>query len=279
MKKSFYYTTMLVAALVMLWSCSSSDDDENEEKQVTSYTETPATETPEWIVDWTANDAAPDWKMPEASVFENWSILMVKLQPELASYATDDDMMAVFINDNLRAAAQPAASMASAAETGDDSVFFILKVYGNDVISNKTQEFTLKYYSNHFHQMFSLTGQEKFVPERVYGVDEDFIPPLTTGSTKYPVVMNLDITPTIKQDSTLNFSADDLLAVFVGDECRGVYSAYNGLISQPVSMTVYGKQEGEAATVRYYNAQKKAVLSFKETFSISGGEKTFNINF
>ena len=277
MKKTFYFTTLLVAAITTLWGCSSSDDDEKKDQKETSYIETQGSEDLQWVIDWKANDAAPNWQMPKISNFENWAILMIKLQPELASYSTNDDMMAVLINDEVRGVAHPATDVEQGTEYGKDNNIFILKVYGND-IANKTLDFTLKYYSAYLHQVFSLTGKEKFVPEKVYGVDEDFVPPLTQGSSKYPVVMNLNVTAFLGPDSGFKFSEGDMLGVFVGDECRGIHLGYSGLLSQPVTLPVYGKQEGEVATIRYYNAEKNVILSFKQSINISAGNQSYNIN-
>ena len=269
---------MLVAALTMLWSCSSSDDDEKNESHENSYVETPGSETLQWVIDWYADDVAPDWQSPETSSFENWVILMVQLQPELATYATNGDMMAVLINDQLRSVAHPATDVSKSTDYDDPTIYFILKVYGNEFAS-KTQNFKIKYYSAYLHQMFTLSGEEKFVPEKVYGVDEDFIPAFTQGSSKYPVVMTLNVNPTRSPESDMKLSEGDMLGVFVGDECRGILLGYNKMLSQPVTLPVYGKQVGEVATLRYYNAAKNVILSFKQPITISEGNQSYNINF
>lgn len=280
MKKAYYFSTMLIAALTMLSSCSSSDDDDNnkEEKNESSYVQTPGSETLQWMIDWYANDEEPNWQFPETSSFENWAIFMVQLQPELASFATNGDMMAVMINDQLRSVAHPAQDLSKSTDYDDPTIYFILKVYGNDFTS-KTQKFTIKYYSAYLHQMFTLSGHEKFVPEKVYGVDEDFIPTFTQGSSKYPVVMTLNVTPTRSPESDFKLSEGDMLGVFVGDDCRGILLGYNKMLSQPVTLPVYGKQEGEVATLRYYNAEKNVILSFKQSINISEGNQSYNINF
>ena len=159
------YGAALIASLALMCACSSDDDDDKKEEQKTSsYNKETVAQAPEWHVDMNSNDQAPDWQWPDATHYENWALLMVTLEPELAKYASENDLMAVFVNDDLRALSYPSRTTSQQIVDSDGHVAFILKVFGNEM-SGKIVEFTLKYYSTKLHQMFTLSGNEKFVAE------------------------------------------------------------------------------------------------------------------
>lgn len=278
--KTFASLSMMVAALMATWGCNSSDDKEdNGDVPVprVGYVLSSSEAAPEWHIDWSANDPVPNWQSPDATNFESWAVLMVKLDPVLANFASDNDMMAVFIDDELRATSTPSKNLSGQIKDDDGSVYFILKVFSNNM-SGKTVNFTLKYYSYNLHQMFSLEGEEKFVAERVYGVENDFEAPFQMGSSKYPVVTNLQLTTVYREESDITPSANDVIGVFVGDECRGLYTLTDALSSAPVNISVFGREIGETATLKYYSVGKKSVLTFVETFQLSSGNKSLSIH-
>ena len=96
MKKAFYFTIM-TAALILAWGCGSDDDDIIDNPTPTPNQETKWTQETQAFplqVDWSGNDPVPEWTdttmRPSPSDYENWMILMVTLQEELANYANAD---------------------------------------------------------------------------------------------------------------------------------------------------------------------------------------------
>ena len=226
----------LAAVLTFVWGCSS--DDESTSANYTFVT----AEKPAWSVDLMGNDDAPAWTAPDPSLFESSMFIMVKLQDELAAYSTDGDLMAVFIGDECRTV--PAIRNVDKA----GGVYFVLKIRGN-------------------RRVFTLQGTEKFATERTYGFDEDFVPPLLQGCTKYPVQQTL----TVQLPSTTPFTPgeSDIVAVFAGSECRGV-----GVAGQP--FTVFRTTDGETLDMRYYSAKQAGVYTLKQKV---GQEATIVLNF
>lgn len=273
----FNYGIILAAALTMTCACSDDDDDK---KKSAEYEREAVEYTPEWWVDMTASDQAPDWQAPDASLYENWAILMVTLEPYLASYATDNDLMAVYINDELRALSLPSRTKEQHIKDGDGNVQFILKIFGNE-LSGKEVKFTLKYYSAHLHQIFTLSGMEKFVAEEEYGIKELFVPPLKRGSSKYPVVTDLNVKINVAEDSDFKQDINDIVAVFIGGECRGTFTFYENTGDERRSITfpVFSREEGEKADIRYYSRNENAILTFKDAVTLKGGEQYTEINF
>lgn len=265
------------ATLPMLWGCGSDDDDDDPTPQTgETYVKTDVGEAPEWKIDWSGNVTAPDWEEPLATNYENWVILMIKLEPQLAQAASESDKMAVFVDGDLRALSSPSKLTNGDIRDSKGTVSFIIKVFGNE-FSGKMVEFSLNYYSATLHQIFTLKGQEQFVGESIYGVESDFVPPLTQGCSKYPVVTNLELTARLAENSETVFSEEDVIGVFVGDECRGVYHCSEGLPTSAVTIPVFSVEEGETATLRYYNSAQNAVFTFKQTLKLSQSNNNLTI--
>jgi hypothetical protein len=279
--KSLARIAIMLAALTTLWCCSSSDDDndnnEKDKKFKLSYVQTPVDTAPEWNIDWSYEDPVPHWEAPNATNYESWVVFMVKLEPFLAEQVNEQDMMAVFIDSELRALSLPSRNQGGQIKDEDGNVYYILKVFGNET-SGKTVTFTIKYYSNHLHQLFSLDVEEKFVAEKVYGVVEDFEPPFLSGSSKYPISSDIELSAVYDASSDIIPSVNDFVGVFVGDECRGVYSLSDGLLTSPVTFTVYGRKEGENAQIRYYSSKQKAVLTFSNPIRLKSGTQKIILN-
>ena len=238
---------MLIAALTIAWGCSSDSSDGG------NYTFTTAATRPDWAVDWHNSEPVPDWVEPDQNLFEHSMYLILALPQNLVPFSTEDDLMAVFINNECRS-----VSKASPLEDGS-MVYFINKVRGND--TDKEVYFTLKYYRGGLHQTFVIDGIDQYVPDLILGLDRDFAPNLMAGSTKYPYQMMID--PVMSENLPFTPSPDDLIAVFVGNECRGVAPAQEAL-----SMVIYGRHEGEEATLRYYSAKTQGIYTLNQKLTI-----------
>jgi hypothetical protein len=56
-------------------------------------------------------------------------------------------------------------------------------------------------------------------------------------------------------------AAGDLIAAFVGSECRGVTQLT--AVNLSLSLTVFGRTVGESVTVKYYQASTGKVFTFQ----------------
>lgn len=245
MKKTIHIM-MLIAALTIAWGCSSDSSDGG------NYTFTTSTARPDWAVDWHNNEPAPNWTAPDQNLYEHSMFFIITLSDNLIPFSNEDDVMAVFIGDECR-------SVAKASPLADRSkVYFVHNVRGND--TDKEVFFTLKYYSGGLQQTFVLDGSNQYVPDLTLNLDNDVLN-LMAGSTKYPCQMMID--PILSENLPFTPSPDDLIAVFVGNECRGVARA-----QESTSMVIYGRHDGEEGTLRYYSAEQKGIYTFNEKLTI-----------
>jgi hypothetical protein len=243
---------VLLASLV-LGACSSSDDDNNvNDPKNAAYTETTVTEAPAWQIDWSNNQERPNWTEPDGSLYANWTILKVQIEDALKAYASDGDLMALFVNGEIRALAKPAVSVGGGTATGK----FLMKAYGNET-GSETVNMSLQYYSSTLKHLFTLTDNITLDADETTGIDEAFVPEFTLGSAKYPVVMTLNVSAFIDK-ADIQPAQGDYFAAFIGEECRGVSSADN------LSIIVYGRQEGESITLKYYQTATGKVFDFSD---------------
>ena len=231
-------------------ACSSSDETDQDSGKGGGYSWASVDTIPQWQMDWSYNQERPNWQEPNTSNYENWTVMLVQIEEELQPYVTPDDLMALFVGTELRGLASPAFDV---SEGDTQSTFFLLKTYGNEA-DNEWMDVTLMYYNSRLNHIFARMASARFAKEQVFGIDEDFIPDFTYGSTKYPVVMSLALDATAIADANIVPTAGDKVAAFVGDECRGAASS-SGRI------TIYGRQEGETVTLKYYEATKHRVLT------------------
>ena len=181
--KKIKFMFMLLASLV-LGACSSNDDDSKN----AAYSEE-VDQAPEWQIDWSNNQDRPDWSEPDGALYENWTILMVQIEEELQPFVSEDDMMAIFINGELRGLANPATTV-----DGDltGTATFLIKAYGNEG-SKETIHASLQYYNQQLKHLFTLSDDISLSSDVTTGIDEDYIPLFTLGSAKYPVVKTVNV--------------------------------------------------------------------------------------
>jgi hypothetical protein len=223
--------------------------------QASAYTVTPAEEAPQWQIDWSGNEARPDWQEPDGSLFENWTVMLVKIEEALHPYVSADDLLAIFVGDELRGLASPSVDV-STDEV--DATQFLLKVYGNENLGDEVV-LTMKYYNAQLRQLFSLSETISLDEDILLGFDEDFIPPFTLSSSKYPVTTTIDVATELAE-AGITPAKGDIVAVFVGDECRGV-----GEWPLDGDLTVFLGEEGETVTLKYYDSTGKRILDFGES--------------
>ena len=246
MKSNLLYIQLLALLVsVVMTSCSSDSDDERIENHATFVK---VDKAPDWQNEWldamVYTDSKPDWELVDLSDFDSHSVLVVKLDKELIPRSTDDDIMAVFVDGECRAM--------SPRNVVSDEISFVLNVRGSS--SGFGSEFSLCYYSGGLHQIFKVTEQGGIlINEYILGTDKDFTLPLIYGGNKFS-----DITICIVQlpdNAPFKQTDDDLIAAFVGGECRGVCKMKDNLLR------IFTHSPNEQVTLRYYSAESGGVYT------------------
>ena len=100
----------------------------------------------------------------------------------------------------------------------------------------------------------------------IYGAEQDYCIDFLSFCSKYPVksyltfILPEDITP----------AAGDMMAVFVGNECRGVKNISTDDLTngRTLSLLAYGRNESEQATITYYS-KEKGTTTFENTVRLT----------
>ncbi len=221
-----------------------------------AYTVTTVEEKPQWQIDWSYNQERPAWQEPDAGAFENWTVMLVKIEETLHPYVSADDLLALFVGDEMRGLASPSVDV-STDEV--DATQFLMKIYGNENLGDE-MTLTMKYYNAQLRQLFTLSETMTLDEEVLVGFDEDFIPPFTLGSPKYPVMTTVDASDTFASVG-ITSAKGDIAAVFVGDECRGV-SQYSVDDGQWSIIDVYLREADETVILKYYDSTGKLIYTF-----------------
>ena len=225
---------------VLIWACDSSDSDSQE----LAFTETEVSEAPVWQMDWTNNQEKPNWTEPDESVYENSTILKVQIDKTLKPYASEGDMLAIFVNGELRGMTTPVQTLSGQKELGK----FLLKVWGNES-GTETVNMSLSYYSQTLKHIFTLSDNINLDSDVTTGIDEDFIPEFTYGSAKYPVVKTVGVENILKKVGITPIG-NGMMGAFVGEECRGTATLST---SSNTQLLIYGRNASESLTLKYYD--------------------------
>lgn len=255
---------MLMAALTLLWGCSSDDDNKSNGQPGSHSTVTTVTMRPNWSINWMSDATEPNWQEAPASKYECSMDMMVELDDEAVSYSTDDDLMAVFIGGECR-------GVSNRNKMTSGKVAFLLHIKGSSEEVDASMQ--IRYYSGGAHHLSITEGVPPFTPNNLMDETYQLMLGLWEGSQKYPIFTELQIN--LPETMPFTVSSGDMLAVFVGDECRGLGAAdpefYSGW-----RVAVMGKEKDETAQVRYYSAENNCIYTFQQTFTLNGylqGEK------
>lgn len=249
--KKIYLSIVLLASLI-LGACSSNDDDSTN----VAYSEEKISQAPDWQIDWSNNQERPDWSEPDGSLYGNWTTLMVQIEEALQPFVSEDDLMAIFVNGELRGLATPVTTV-DGGQT--DTGAFLMKAYGNET-GTETVDISLQYYNQKLKHIFTLSDNISLDSDESTGTDEDYIPPFTLGSAKYPVVKTVNA-ETFLTKVSITPTTGDLVGAFIGDECRGkVTLSASGI----TTLNIYGRSAGESVTLKYYDAAKGVLYTIPD---------------
>ena len=251
---------LLLLCCALLAACGSSDDDAGGQKSG-DYTVATVSTPPSWEIDWRADQPRPDWQEPDIRNYESWSIVKILIEDALKPYTGSNDQMALFVGSECRGMGSPAIILDSDEK---NTTTYLFKVWYNKS-DGPQQTVTLKYYSVLLKQEFTFSTVVTDDVDEDVGVGSDFIPPFTRGSSKFPVVTTFNAAALLGKASILPKDGD-VLAAFVGDECRG--SLLLGSAGSPAgelpTLTVFGRTEGESVTVKYYQPATSQVFTFPD---------------
>ena len=247
---------VLLAGLV-LGACSSDDGDSKN----AAYTETSLSEAPVWQIDWSNNQERPSWTEPNSSLYAYETNMKLKLEDTLMPFASEGDMLAVFVNNELRGLANGPVTIVGTGKKENGK--FMFKVFGNETVT-ETVNISLQYYSSTLKQIFTLTDDITLDPDLEIGFATEYIPPFTLGSAKYPVQKKV-LPEALLTKVGIVPAAGSKVGAFVGDECRGTLALSESGSKQ---LLIYGRNAGESVTLKYYDAATGKLYTIPDAVSM-----------
>lgn len=249
MKTNYFLTILSLAALALLPGCH--DDPEPAPTPV---------DRPQWSIDYTGQDTEPTWtdEVPQSGKYQFSMTASVTLSDYLERFADDRDIIAAFVGDECRGAVK--------SQVYEGERLFLLHIRGG-VESRKV---SLKYYSARNRRIYQCRELFDFEPNESYGSLTQPAAPPFDESAKYPEAMTATLFVVGNQISGSHDS--DMLAAFVGDECRGVATPVIDDGRPVYIMEIRGRKE-ETADIRfkYYSHLMSGIFTAKESFSFSDG--------
>ena len=236
---------LLLLASLILGACG--DDEENIPDSGNNYTETTITEAPVWQVDWSNNQERPNWTEFDVSSYGNFTIMKVQIEEALMPFASEGDMLAVFVNNELRGLANGPVTIVGTGQKENGK--FMFNVFGNET-GTETVNISLQYYSQTLKHLFTLTQDITLDPDVEIGFETEYIPPFTYGSAKYPVWKEVTAESLLNKVDITPISGNTV-AAFVGEECRGTVSLS---ASGSTKLLIVGRTAGESITLKYFDA-------------------------
>ena len=235
LSKAFLYTMVATLLVVTMVSCSDSDEPVSGVKpQWTVVQEVGANpELPDYnLTVPSGSDPFPDWQQPDNSLYSTSMHAVMRMPENILPFASPDDVLAAFIGDECRGI--------STVDNIGSELFYFIGIKGDDGESRPVE---LRYYCARLSRLFTAAELLDFVADGRYG----------SPSSPYVPAFNFMtiVEAYVKIESSLipYVTSRDILAVFVGDECRGMGERVNNGVYR-VSMMV---ASGEKYNFRYYN--------------------------
>ncbi|MCR5713002.1 MAG: hypothetical protein K6G46_11235 [Prevotella sp.] len=257
---------MAMAVLTLAWGCTS-DSESGEKEPTLQNSEFAASEKPTWTIDWLWTDQAPTWQEPNSSDYWCSMQIQVILSDELTYFASNDDLMAVFINGTCRSVSNPNIL----ADKGE--VVFLMNIEGDE--NEVGQKMQLQYYSAQLKHLFTNNNLPTFEPNNLWGNKYHLTETPSEGNSKYPFVTELQVTFS-NGKPPFTPGVNDIIGVFVDGQCRGVIK-YDSTIG--IKGLVFSRIAGENAQLRYYSSANKGIYTFKQTFTLNNERQSIAVAF
>lgn len=240
---------VVCSVLTLGWGCSSDSGSGSSDSQA---------EKPNWQLNLAANDVAPDWSVTNAEDYELTMSLGVKLSQVLAVYASDDDMLAAFIDGQCRSVATPSVYPGS----GGTLVSAGLNIVGNAGENGVT----FKYYCKRLNRIFTLTNWMNFNPNQNP----------SQGGSAYVLPFESElgrvaaqVTVQLPEGTAVDLSLGDEIALLAdGSQCCSNV-AWVG--EKQVVLNVLAPQ-GKRLAIDWYCASKHAIYEAAETVLLNSSD-------
>lgn len=187
---------------------------------------------------------------------ENSMTAVVAIPEELQFAASGDDEVAAFVGGELAAAGVP-------VQAADGTVAYALTIRKTDSQAN---DVAFRYYNARNSYLYATGTVTQFAPDAAFGtLDEPQVLPISTQG-KYPFQMTAHVA--LPEHLAAYADAQDELAAFAGDECRGV-AEWTG--AGRCRLTIIGNADPADIHLRYYSSRNAYLYQTDTLFPFQAG--------
>ncbi len=193
---------------------------------------------PQWTPVSAIPSERPTWSKPDAFVYPASMTATIQVSPYIEPMMTDNDLLGAFIGSECRGLG-----------TLRNGVW-LLQIKAE---SSENRNVELRYYCAQNQELFVCSNAFMFRTDSQQGSLDTPFAPQWESQSDLPLYTDYDITVDLKDFDNASVGSGDLLAAFVGNECRGVASPSMEGTAPIFHLRAFARQANETFTLHYYN--------------------------
>ena len=221
-------------------------------------------EDPQWAKVAAVPATAPtDWVKPDMNIYSASMTAVVRMSDYIQPSIGANDQFAAFIGTECRGVGQQITS--AAGET-----VYLIQVKGDP---SETNAVTFRYYCDATKELFYTTDEVAFESDAQLGNVETPQAMTWKSESDLPYYMDFDVTMDLSAFTLEPVTANDQVAAFVGDECRGLAMATDEEGNYVFRLRAWARTADESFTLKYYSSELENVYVYGTQYPLAHAGK------
>lgn len=210
--------------------------------------------TPEWKVVEAVPMSAPSWEEPDMYVYPASMTVVIRMSEYIQPDVTEQDILGAFIGGECR-------GLGSTFQNADGETLFLIQVKAAQSEMGKVE---FRFFSAKKQELFVTSDEIVFEADTTLGsVDAPYS--LTWNSQgDLPYYMDLDVEVNLSAFDQGSVAEGDIVAAFVGDECRGLGKAVQTDNGYAFQFRTWARNLSDKLTLKYYTSTLKDIYVYGE---------------
>lgn len=242
--KNILFSITLIGFALLTTQCKNDDDEIS---------------APHWIVEHNTNFLAPNWKVEQTDPDLSSSMTITATIGELYdSDIPNEDMMAIFCDDECLAVSHPTASFLG------DKRFYLYVVRPK---SEENKKLIAAYYNEKTQQIYYWDDDIVFENDNTIGNTDEPYMFFLAKSFNYPYTLYIVIN--IPDKAKENWSENDECAIFMNNKCLTIIDEYISYSSIDYVQNIALPSPNGTFEVKYYSAELNKIFSKTISYDIN----------
>lgn len=222
----------------------------------------PATAPTDWTVEFTGGVNMPEWQklaatpaerptwtVPDMHIYPASMTAIIRMSDYIQPSISSADLLGAFIGEECRGIASYRNGI------------YLIQIKG-DPSEMRNVEF--RYYCDATKELFISADKIAFESDITLGTVDNPKTLTWDSQSDLPYYMDLNVDVDLSSFDQGAVTADDIIAAFVGDECRGVGNALEKNGKYTFSFRTWAKDKNEKLTLKYYTSALKDTYVYGE---------------